>query len=289
MDFIITIYLAFLGLALGSFVNAFVWRLHHQELEGQRSKIEKKKQSNSELLTPNYSVLRGRSMCPNCKHQLAWNDLIPLFSWLALKGRCRYCQKPISKQYPIVELLSATLFVVSYIFWPVQLNTVWQTIGFASWLIILTGLVALLVYDYKWMILPDVITYPLIMFTVTVIVLQFVLGRPVSDLGGIFLSAIIGGGFFWLIYQLSKGNWIGGGDVKLGFLLGLVLATPMLAVLCIFLASVFGMVYSLPMLASKKLKTSSKVPFGPFLIAGAITAMLFGRQITDLYLSMLLI
>ena len=104
----VIIILAWLGLCAGSFVNALVWRLHEQK----RSKKADKK----------LSILNGRSMCVHCRHELTWYDLIPLFSWLLLRGKCRYCKKPISWQYPIVELATAAVFVLSYIFWPNPVN-----------------------------------------------------------------------------------------------------------------------------------------------------------------------
>lgn len=90
--------LLFLGLAFGSFINALVWRLR----EGM-------------------SVARGRSMCVHCRHTLSWYDLIPVFSWIALGGKCRYCQRRISFQYPLVELATAAGWVASYTYWPREL------------------------------------------------------------------------------------------------------------------------------------------------------------------------
>src|SRR5690606_2157613 len=102
----IIIFLAILGLCVGSFVNALVWRLRMQESSG-------KKKSDRKM-----SISRGRSMCPHCRHELSAVDLVPVFSWLFLGGKCRYCRKPISKQYPLVELVTSILFIASYVFWP---------------------------------------------------------------------------------------------------------------------------------------------------------------------------
>jgi len=283
--------LIILGLAFGSFVNALVWRIHKQgELGDGGSEITKKSHTrtvpNSKLQTPNYSVLKGRSMCPNCKHPLGFWDLVPIFSWLYLKGKCRYCQKPISWQYPAVELLTAALFVASYVFWPYQISAAnYLLIMFITWLVALVGLVALAVYDVKWMLLPDKIVYPLISIAATLTVFQFIFGRPLADIKNIALAVLIGGGLFWLLFRLSKGNWIGGGDIKLGFLLGLILGQPTHAVLYIFMASLLGLLYSLPAMLVKRLKLTSKVPFGPMLIAGAIITMLFGQKLIDWYLA----
>ena len=285
----IIVILVLIGLCLGSFVNALVWRLKKQEeLEDSRSELAKKhKTPNSKLLNPNFSILRGRSMCPNCKHQLAALDLIPVFSWIILKAKCRYCHKKISWQYPLVELLMALLFVVSYIFWPTDLQLVWQYVNFVSWLIILVGLVALAVYDIKWMILPDKIVFLLIGIALFSIMIQLLTGRPINDLYGIIWSVIIGGGIFWVIFQVSKGKWIGGGDVKLGFLLGLLVAKPEYAFLLLFLASLIAMLFTMPLLITKKLKKDSKVPFGPFLITACFITVLFGDSLLNAYKSLL--
>ena len=95
------------GLCLGSFVNALVWRLREQERQ-----LEKKKPNKKYLVE--LSIAKGRSMCPDCHHTLASKDLIPVLSWLSVGGKCRYCRKSISTQYPLVELATAALFVLSY-------------------------------------------------------------------------------------------------------------------------------------------------------------------------------
>ena len=258
----IIVILIVLGLCMGSFINAIVWRLK----------------------TPNLSVLKGRSMCPKCQHQLAAKDLVPVFSWLYLKRKCRYCKKPISWQYPLVELLTTGLIVGSYLAWPTELNS-YLLIQFISWLIMLVGLIALTVYDIKWMLLPDKIVFPLIATALLSLIGQFILGRPINNIYGIIWAVIIDGGIFWLIFQFSKGKWIGGGDVKLGFLLGLIVGKPEYAFLTLFIASVIATLFSLPLLMLKKLKKTSKIPFGPFLIAACMIVVLFGATIIDAYKS----
>jgi leader peptidase (prepilin peptidase)/N-methyltransferase len=269
MVLMIIVVLLVLGLCLGSFVNALVWRLHEQE---GKAKISKE-----------LSVLNGRSMCPNCRHELAAKDLIPVFSWLALRGKCRYCGKPVSVQYPAVELGTALLFVASYIWWPQDLKGV-QIAIFGLWLVLLTGLIALAIYDIRWSLLPNRLIYPLsvvagLMAALTVVSADHVFKALVN----VVLAVIIGGGVFYLLYQASDGKWIGGGDVRLGWLVGLAVGTAGKAVLYIFLASVIGTAFSAPLLASKRLKRTSVVPFGPFLIAGAILTVLFGSQIINWY------
>src|SRR4051812_7602742 len=98
--------LVVLGLCFGSFVNALVWRIHEQAEQGSKKKPNKS-------YIDKLSIRKGRSMCPHCRHELKALDLLPVVSWLALRGKCRYCGKPISVQYPLVELLTACLFVTS--------------------------------------------------------------------------------------------------------------------------------------------------------------------------------
>lgn len=255
------------GLCLGSFVNALVWRLYQQEEKGRKD----------------LSIARGRSMCPNCRHELSATDLIPVLSWLALRGKCRYCHKPISVQYPVVELLTAGLFLTYYLLWPEELAG-GQSILFVLWLVFLTGLVALAVYDLKWFILPNRIVYamtvPAFLIALTTVIDS---NDPAKRILLVAASVLVGGGIFYLLFQASKGKWIGGGDVKLGALLGLALGSPDKAVLFIFVASVIGSLVSLPLLASKRLKRTSLIPFGPLLIIGAVVVQLFGPDILSWY------
>lgn len=260
-----------LGLCLGSFVNALVWRVHEQAKKSARSESRE------------LSILHGRSICPSCKHTLGALDLLPLFSWLFLRGKCRYCKKPISVQYPLVEVATSLLFVASYIWWPVGLHS-WQIAIFGLWLLLLTGLVALFVYDLRWYLLPNRILYPLGGLAGLMAVIAILsASRPFEALVNEVLAVAIGGGIFYLLFQLSGGKWIGGGDVKLGWLLGLVLGMPGKALLFIFLAAVLGTLASLPLLATNRLQRTSTIPFGPFLIVGAILAELFGASIIHWY------
>jgi prepilin signal peptidase PulO-like enzyme (type II secretory pathway) len=244
-------WLVILGLAFGSFINALVWRFHEQS---QRKKPK-----------PELSVLKGRSMCPSCKHTLAAKDLVPIISWLSLRGKCRYCKKPVSWQYPFVELLTATLYVLSYAFWPYG----WGVAGislFIGWLIVLVGLIALAVYDIKWMLLPNKIVFPLLGVWSLVLLVVAIASHDVNVIWSAVLGLVFCGGVFWVLFQFSDGRWIGGGDVKLGFLLGLIVGGPFPALMVIFLSSVLGTIAALPMIIKGSATTSSRIPYGPFLI-----------------------
>ena len=123
-----------LGLCFGSFINAFVFRLHEK--------------TNKQYSNINLSIVNGRSICPNCKHELIPLDLVPIVSWLLLKGKCRYCSKSISAQYPLVEFTTALLFLCSYIYWPYAFGAS-GVILLSFWYVLLVGLISLALYDYK--------------------------------------------------------------------------------------------------------------------------------------------
>ncbi len=230
-------------------------------------------------------------MCPNCKHELAWHDLIPLFSWLLLKGKCRYCKKPISIQYPIVELMLGLVFVWSYLAWSDDLTTSAGVYSLVVWLIASVGLMALAVYDYKWMQLPTIISYSLIIFTVIsrVIYIVYFEQNIKSALLNWALALAISSGLFFVLYMVSKGKWIGDGDITLGVILGTLLASPWLSFLMIFTASVLALIFSLPSILSSKSKLKKQIPFGPFLILGTFLVLLYGQPLIDWYKKLLLI
>ncbi len=272
----IAISLGFLGLCFGSFINALVWRTRQQALKNQKSKIKKQKE---------FSILTGRSQCPNCHHQLAAKDLIPIVSWLLLKGRCRYCKKPISKQYPLVEILTAAVFTASYLYWPVDLQVQGQWLLLVIWLAASIGLISLAVYDWHWMLLPNGILYPTFFVALAgrLIYIFIFSPDPAHSSWLLALSLLIAAGLFWIIYELSRGKAIGFGDVRLGLVTGTLLATPINSFLMIFAASILGTLFALPGLISRRRMMTSRIPYGPFLIAATFLVVLFGQPIIDWY------
>lgn len=260
------IFLALLGAVMGSFVGAVVWRLHHKR-----------------------DFVRERSECEHCGHVLQWYDLVPIVSWLSLRGKCRYCRAPISVQHPLVELLVAGLFVASYVFWPWPLGAepaMWVLFGL--WLIFVAGLVTLALYDLKWMLLPDSIVKPLIVLGVVYGVLRGVMieqATVLEALLGVGLGIGVLGGFYYLLNRVSQERWVGFGDVKLGIFMGAALGWQAGLVILV-LANFIGFLVVLPGLLTKKLTKTSRVPFGPFLIAGFLIAGLFSEQIISWYLGL---
>jgi leader peptidase (prepilin peptidase)/N-methyltransferase len=273
---IIAIILFAWGLCSGSFVNALVWRLHEQ------SKTKKTK--------TNLSIINGRSVCPNCKHVLAWYDLIPLVSWLALQGKCRHCKKPIPIQYPLVELLSAVIFVGSYIFWPetVHLNGQWLLLG--TWLAASVGLLALAIYDLRWFLLPSRIIYPTLAVVAAGRLAYIVIfdNRPLHSLFLWAFSVAVASGVFFILFTYSKGKWIGYGDVRLGLITGTLLADPAKSLAMLFLASLIGTIVILPSLSKGNKTLTSKLPYGPFLIAATAILVVFGDSLLNWYKGLIL-
>ena len=268
--------LGILGLVFGSFVNAFVWRVREQE-----NLKAKKGAKNKAARLRELSILRGRSMCPDCGHELAAKDLIPVASWLVLRGNCRYCGKPISWQYPAVEAATALLFAGSYLFWPADLHGL-GLLQFCFWLAFLVGFVALAVYDLRWFLLPDRIVFPLVWLALIELLAELAFFRVGwsavwSGLWGVLIAS----GIFFVLYQISGGAWIGGGDVKLGIILGILLGGPFNSLLLLFVASLLGTLASLPLLASGKAKAGTPIPFGPFLLMAATLVELFGGHFTN--------
>jgi prepilin signal peptidase PulO-like enzyme (type II secretory pathway) len=277
----VIVFLVLLGLCMGSFVNALTYRLHKQGA-GETDPPKRKQGSG-----PDYSIVKGRSMCPHCKHELSALDLIPVLSYVGLRGRCRYCRKKIPDT-PLPELIMPILFIVSYLYWPHGFTPL-GIFNFVCWLYFLVIFVALVIYDLKWMILPNRLVFPGIAVAAIQVVVNTVALKDPKVLLGAAFGALMGGGVFYAIYLLSKGKWIGGGDVKLGILFGLLVGSPMLSFMVIFLASIIGTVLCLPLLLMGKLTKDRQVPFGPLLIAGAVVIYIFGASILQWYQNLVLI
>lgn len=259
------IVLILLGLVLGSFVNALVWRLHEDK-----------------------DWVTDRSECDFCHHKLAALDLIPVVSWLWLRGKCRYCRKPI-KDSPLTELALPTLFVASYIWWPQPLQGE-GLLTFVFWLIFLIGFTVLAVYDIRWFLLPNKVVFSLIGLAVLQVLLQVVFfDGSLRDVLGAALGVTIISGTFYALFMVSKGTWIGFGDVKLGVVLGILAGGPFPALLLLFVASFLGMLFSLPLVLKGKADRKSHIPFGPFLLAAMVIVQLFGAEMIDWYRHLVLV
>jgi prepilin signal peptidase PulO-like enzyme (type II secretory pathway) len=266
------VFLFIIGAVCGSFVGAMTWRMKKR-----------------------LDWVKGRSICEHCKHQLSTGDLIPILSWLVLKGKCRYCHKKIGWIAPLLEVSVGVAFVLSYLLWPSifavasfdQLSVV-QIVGFVLWLIEVVLMAALLVYDARWRLLPNKLLFPLIGVAATQVVISFITfatyGWPVAwtYLGNIGLALIPVFGVYLVLYLASRGKWIGFGDVKFGIAVALIVADWRLALMVLVGANLLGTLVMLPPLIMRKKTMNSKIAFGPFLIITTFLVFLFSFSLTSL-------
>ncbi|KPJ55203.1 hypothetical protein AMJ47_01690 [Parcubacteria bacterium DG_72] len=245
------------GLAVGSFLNCIIYRLELKE-------FKKKKKP----------FLRGRSFCPSCKHVLAWYDLIPVVSFFILRRKCRYCSKKISWQYPAVEIATALLFLSIFNFQELLITS--------YWLLITCLLIIIFVYDLKHFIIPDSLVFLAIGVTF--------LYNLITNYGLLITNYLIFGlvvaAFFFAIFALSRGRWMGFGDVKLAFFMGLFLGFPATLV-ALFFSFLIGAIIGIILILLKKKGLKSEVPFGPFLILGTYIGLFWGDKIVNWYLNIL--
>lgn len=245
------------GLIFGSAINALIWRL----------KVGK-------------SWVKGRSECPDCGHRLAAKDLVPVLSWLTLGGKCRYCHKPI-KDHPIIEIITGMLFGLSvYAFLP---NSAQAVVGLAWWLVMLFMLITLAVYDAKWMLLPDKVMGPLAVVALLYIGYLALMGGGWHLVMTSLAAATLAGGSFLLLALATRGRAMGGGDVKLAFVMGLILGLKA-TVLAMLVAFNVAAVVGISLIITKRRTRRDQIPFGPFLVLGTVMAFIWGRPIINWYL-----
>jgi leader peptidase (prepilin peptidase)/N-methyltransferase len=248
------------GLIIGSFLNCIVYRLEKEQ-----------------------SFLKGRSYCPSCKHKLGFWDLIPVLSFICLKGKCHYCQKKISSQYPLVELITGILFLL--IFYYAKYDIFYTTYI----LIIATLLILIFICDLKHYIIPDEFIYPAIAITFFYQLFEiWNFGNwnlfGIWDLGFGILPAF----FFLAIILFSHGQWMGLGDFKLAIFMGLFLGWPYVLI-ALFLAFFLGAIVGIGLIIFKKKTMKSEMPFGPFLIIGTFLVMFLREQFTTWFSSFFLL
>jgi len=248
---------AMLGLIFGSAINAMVWRLYVGR-----------------------SWVKGRSICPECEHVLSAVDLVPVVSWLMLRGRCRYCRAPI-KDHPIVEIVTGLAFALSA--YALYVNGTFDAVKLVFWMAMLVLLLVLAVYDARWFILPDKIMLPLIVVAFGYAASTAVVTHSAHALVDYLVAAVVAGGAFYAIVFFSRGRAMGGGDIKLAFCMGLILGLQGTLV-ALFLAFNAAAVIGLALIASGKRGRKDQIPFGPFLVGATVVAFLYSSQIVDWYL-----
>ncbi|MDD5290333.1 MAG: prepilin peptidase [Patescibacteria group bacterium] len=264
---LIYIFIFIFGLCIGSFINALVYRLYEE-----------------------MPIAKARSICPKCKHQLRWQDNIPLISFIFLRGQCHFCREKISWQYPLIELATGALFVLaSYFVFLSSSSSYYFIILLLYYFITLSFLITIFLFDLKHSLIPDKISLPAI---VVVLIFQIFfwlggempMGLGLKNLSFVAISAIIGGSWFALQYFLSKGKWVGGGDIRLGILMGIVLPWPHILT-ALFLSYIVGALVALPLLIFKKKTMKSEIPFGVFLVPTTLIVMFWGEKIVNWYLN----
>lgn len=273
------IFIFALGAIIGSFLNVVIHRLPREE-----------------------SIVFPNSRCPSCGANISFYDNIPVLSYLILRGRCRNCRAPISARYPAVEALTGLLYVAVFLHDGL-------TMGLPFDLVFVTALVALIFIDAEFMILPDAITYPGMLFALLArIVVPYLANRPVFDdldsfshgalanwpvwaasLTGAVLGALAGGGSLWLIgwlWQRLRGvEAMGLGDVKMMLMVGAYLGWR-LTVLTIFLGVLTGSIAGVTLMLRRGTRDMQMLlPFGIFLGIGAIISLLFGASIINWYVA----
>jgi prepilin signal peptidase PulO-like enzyme (type II secretory pathway) len=251
MEYLPCIVLFLFGLIIGSFLNVVILRFN-----------------------TGMSIAKGRSVCFSCGKTLAWYELVPLFSFLVQGGRCRGCKAKISWQYPLIELAAGLAFVLSYIVAP-------ETFSLLAILLCLYIVIA--VYDLKHKIIPDFFSYAAGLVALGMIAIDYAAtGTP--D----FLRIVTGPLlflFFWAVWKVSKGTWMGLGDGKLALSMGWALGFTQ-GVAAFLISFWMGAILSLLVIAyqrirhgKSKLGMRSEIPFGPFLIAAFLITLLFHLDI----------
>lgn len=245
------------GLAIGSFLNVLIDRLPYEK------------------------SIQGRSMCDFCKHKLAWYDLIPVLSFFLLGGKCRYCKKKISWYYPTVELITAVLFVLTWMFLPKPdgiINFRQEPSLFLfklAYFGVISSLIVIFFSDAKYHIIPDQIqisflTFALILVPFYGFIPELFLNRAVS--------AILVALPIFFLYFVTRGGGMGFGDVKLAFIIGFFLGVKQ-GFLALYFAFINGALYGLFLILLGKKGLKSRIAFGPFLVLGVLFMLFFGQII----------
>ena len=228
------------------------------------------------------SWMNGRSHCPRCEHVLLARDLVPLFSFIVLRGRCRHCRGAIGWFYPVIEGATAVLFLGAVLSRAggipgpdVFLDRALQGAVLSDWAAI-TVLVAIFSTDAIASVIPDILTLPAIPI--------FLLWRwwIGADFYNLVIAAAVGGGFFLAQYAVSRGRWIGSGDIRLGALMGVLLGWPGILI-ALFISYLLGAVIALVMVARGSATWKSHIPFGTFLVLGTVAVLLFSNALLSWY------
>jgi prepilin signal peptidase PulO-like enzyme (type II secretory pathway) len=244
------------GTCIGSFLNVVIWRLPREESLG------------------------GRSHCPKCSHKLMWHNLIPVLSFVMAGGKCAYCRKSVSPRYPIIELTTGVLFALAaYYYIPLDVPTLITLIKLM--LIIALGIVVFVV-DLEHYLILDKVILPSAVLILLITITQALIAHSFSPFYIALLSSFFAAVPFWLIWKVSKGEWMGYGDVKFIALMGWALGWPGIGI-ALFMAIMLGAIVGILLIASGRKHLSSKLPFGTFLSVAMVLAALFGSSLWAFY------
>lgn len=250
MNLLIAVFFFLYGITFGSFFNVVGLRVPKKE-----------------------SIVSPPSHCTTCDRRLTAADLVPVFSYVFLKGRCRKCKERISPVYPVMELLTGLLFAAAY-------GHFGFTLELAVALLFISMLVIITVSDVRYMIIPNRVLLP---FGIAIFIARLL--SPFSPWWDSLLGAAVGFGILFLIAVVSNGG-MGGGDIKLFFVIGLVLGTVQ-TLLTLFLASLIGAVAGIIILKRTKQGRKTPVPFGPSIAAAALIVYFYGSAIVEWYTGLL--
>lgn len=249
MNKIISLY----GLLIGSFLNVCIYRIPRQE-----------------------SIAFPPSHCPSCDTNLRWYNLIPVLSYVFQKGKCGYCKEKISLQYPIVELLNAILYLLTYIKYGL-------TLEFFFFSIIFSILIIIAFIDLKDIVIPDVLVVFIIVITILYKIVSYIICHTppqlLDSVSGLILSSLL----FIIIIIASRGG-MGEGDVTLIGSLGLILGLEKIF-LTVLLSFILGAILSVLLLVTKIKGRKDPIPFGPFIILAFITVVFWGDQLMMWYVN----
>lgn len=280
-----------MGAALGSFAAAQVWRLRATQLRAEKAAGDDIDVSEYKKLKPllGQTFRTDRSRCLSCGHTLAWYDMVPVVSWLLVRGKCRYCKKPIGWTEFFAEVGLGLLFGLSVFFWQDSLSDPLEVVKLLLWLAALVMLTVNFIYDMRWSLLVGWLNWLLILCGVVFAGISIAQSpEPWVALSSTVGAVTILGGLYALLWVISRGRWVGDGDMYLGAGIALFLGHWQLAFVALFLANLVGTLVVLLGMIRGTLARGSHIPFGPLLIIGGLLAWFFGEMIIFGYTSFML-
>ena len=291
------VFASIVGAIIGSFSVAQVWRLRAAELyDAKKSgeKVDKEEWAKLKHLVKN-NRLKDRSHCLNCGYKLRWFDLIPIFSWLSLSGKCRKCHTQIGKLEFLAEVLTAIFFGLIFISLQIDFMkiSIFGLLQISAIFSALSCLVILFVYDAKWSLLPVKVMW---IFNLLAgfywLALNLEKGFSVAMILNLVVSIVLFPAIYFILSVISKGAWVGDGDWILAF--GLVLLLPDNPIYTIFLllfSNLIGlaMILGQSFMKKKKIEKHAQIPFGPAMILACLSLLIFQPFFGDLLKNLMII